>query len=166
MPLGLAADTARRAAALDAALRAAAEAIGGGLRPAIADLAPALVAPAESGGPEPAGELRDLDLDHEGAPDELSLVACLAAHAAYVRGRGRPDALSVGALPIARLMVWAHRATLLGASPRLLWVGPVVRAPEPGPDQLLLRARCAVAVDGAVRRAEAAAIVGGPGGAA
>ncbi|MEQ9337841.1 MAG: hypothetical protein RJQ03_11680, partial [Miltoncostaeaceae bacterium] len=99
---------------------------------------------------------------HEGPPDALSLLACLAAHRAYVGGRGRPEGVSVGALPIARLMVWAHRATLLGAAPRLVWVGPAVRAPEPGPRQMVLRARCAVAVDGAVRRAEAAAVVAGP----
>lgn len=164
MPAGLtlSPEHAGRTEGLDAELRAAADAIGMGLGSSIAELAPALMPPPAPGGAEAMGELRELDLDHEGPPDGLSLLACVAAHRAYVRGRGRPDALSVGALPIARLMVWAHRATLLGAAPRLVWVGPAIRAPEAGPQQMVLRARCAVAVDGSVRRAEAAALVAGP----
>jgi hypothetical protein len=143
-------------------LRAGAEAIGAALAPRIADLAPALAPPAGEPVREPAGELQELGLDHEGEPDALSLSACLAAHRAYVGRRGRPEALSTGALALARLLVWAHRAALLGSPPEMAWIGPAPRLPEPGSGQIVLRARCAIATPQGIRRAEAAALLQSP----
>lgn len=136
-----------------------AEAIGAGLSARIAELAPALSRPADAGAAEPDGVLVELDLDHEGAPDGLSLAACVAAHRAYVSARGRPAAISTGALAIARLLVWAHRAAVLGTAPKIAWIGPAPRLPAADAGQVVLRARCAVRVDDATRRAEAAALV-------
>ena len=110
MPLTLSEDQARQVEQLDLELRLGAEAIGASLAPRIAELTPAL-APADGG--EPEALLAELDLDHEGAPDALSLVACIAAHRGYVTGRRRPSGVSAGGLAIARLLVWAHRAALL-----------------------------------------------------
>ncbi|MFP5450432.1 MAG: hypothetical protein ACLGG9_01640 [Thermoleophilia bacterium] len=159
MPLTLSEDQARAVAQLDIELRLGAEAIGTSLAPRIAELAPAL-APAEGG--EPEALLAELDLDHEGGPDALSLAACIAAHRAYVAGRGRPSAVSAGGLAIARLLAWAHRAALLGAAPSVTWIGPAARLPEPGPGQVVLRARSAVRVGQSTRRAEAAALLTAP----
>jgi hypothetical protein len=159
-PLRLAEDHARRVEALEPELRVAAEALGAGVRDQLVKLAPAMTR-------QPAGEagdavLLELDLEREGAPDGLSLAACLAAHRAYVAARGDAGGLSIGCLALARLLVWAQRAALLGPSPRLEWLGPAGRRPEPGGGQLALAARCAVEVGGRTRRAEAAALIAAP----
>ena len=59
----------------------AAEALGSSLREQLSRLAPGLTRPAE-GDADPDALLVSLDLDHEGGPDALSLVACVAAHRA------------------------------------------------------------------------------------
>jgi hypothetical protein len=156
VPLTLPDDLSRRVDALDRELRLGAEMIGAGLVARIAGLAPAL-APAD--GDEPDALLTTLDLDHEGAPDALSLVACIAAHRGYVTGRGRPAGVSAGALALSRLLVWVHRAALLGAAPTLGWIGPAPRLPEAAADQVVLRSRCSVQVGDSTRRAEAAALL-------
>src|SRR5690606_15237369 len=92
VPLRLTDDDHARVAALDAELRTAAEAIGAALAPQLKRLTPAL-AP-QAGGAEPEAVLTALDLDHEGAPDPLSLAACVAAHRAYVAARGRHEGVS------------------------------------------------------------------------
>lgn len=148
---------------LDTELKVAAEAIGAGLQPQLVQLAPALSKALEGGAAaEPDATLQSLDLDHEGAADALCLAACIAAHRAYVTARGRPAATSTGALALARILVWAQRAAMLGAPPDIAWIGPAPRLPEAGPDQAVLRARCAVSIDGATRRAEAAALISAP----
>lgn len=132
-----------------------------GLREQLVRLAPGLTRAGESGA-DPSALLVSLDLDHEGAPDALSLAACVAAHRAYVTARGRPEGVSAGALAIARLLVWAQRAALLGPAPRIGWIGPAARRPEGDTESLALGARCALEVDGATRRAEALALIARP----
>jgi hypothetical protein len=148
---------------LEPELRMAAEAIGAGLRDQLTRLAPGLTRPAQGGDdPEVDAVLVELDLDHEGAPDALSLAACVAAHRTYVTARGRPEAVSAGALALGRLLVWAQRAALLGPAPRLVWVGPAARRPEGHDERVALSARCALEVGGRTRRAEALALVERP----
>lgn len=142
-------------------LRVAAEALGMGLRGELTRLAPALTRPAQGGGDDAHATLGELDLDHEGPPDALSLIACMAAHRAYVIARGDAEAVSAGALALARLLVWAQRAALLGATPRIEWIGPAPRCPEPA-GRLSLSARCAVRLGGSTRRAEAVALITAP----
>lgn len=132
-----------------------------GLREQLVRLAPGLTRAGDDGA-DPSALLVSLDLDHEGAPDALSLAACVAAHRAYVTARGRPEGVSAGALAIARLLVWAQRAALLGPAPRIGWIGPAARRPEGDTESLALGARCALEVDGATRRAEALALVARP----
>ncbi len=148
-------------AALEPGLRSAAEALGTALRPQLARLAPGMTRPREG---EAGGEalLEALDLDREGPPDALSLAACLAAHRAYVAGRGQPDGVSAGALALARLLVWAQRAAMLGPAPEIRWLGPAPRRPEGHDDALALGARCSLEMGGAVRRAEALALIARP----
>jgi hypothetical protein len=148
--------------ALEPGLRSAAEALDLGLRPQLAGLAPSLTRPRESDPPDAEALLASLDLDHEGPPDALSLAACLAAHRAYVGGRGSPEGVSAGALALARLLVWAQRAAMLGASPRIEWIGPAPRRPEGHDGALALSARCSLEMGGAVRRAEALALIARP----
>ncbi|WP_217912679.1 hypothetical protein [Miltoncostaea marina] len=154
---------AHRAAAdaLDAELRAGAEAIGVGLQPHLRRLAPGLTRPREGDAGEADATLLELDLERDGEPDALSLVACLAAHRGYVASRGEPDGVSAGALAIARLLVWGQRAAMLGPAPRIEWIGPAARRPEAG-DRLALSARCALEMGGATRRAEAVALIARP----
>jgi hypothetical protein len=142
---------------LEAELRVAAEALGTGLRGQLVTLRPGLVAPEGDGPVE--GTLVALDLDHEGAPDPLSLAACLAAHRAYVTARGRADGLSLGALALGRLLVWAQRAALLGPAPKVAWLGPPSRRPEQRPGQFALEARCVARVGDRDREARAVALV-------
>jgi hypothetical protein len=150
-------------AALDGDLRAAARAIGVSLGPELARLRPAL-APAAGDGREPDAELTALDLDRDGEPDALTLAACLAAHDEYVTRAGRAGGVSLGALALGRLLVWASRAALLsGRPPRIRFIGPPRRAPEAGPGELLLSAHCAATVAGEARQARAVAVVGAPG---
>lgn len=148
---------------LDAELKVAAEAIGVGLQPQLTKLGPALSKALEGGtATEPDATLQSLELDHEGAADALCLAACVAAHRSYVTARGRPGGTSSGALAIARILVWAHRAAMLGTPPTITWIGPAPRLPEAGAGEAVLRARCAVTIGGATRRAEAAAIISAP----
>lgn len=147
---------------LEPGLRAAAEALGAALRPQLATLAPGLTRPREGESAEADAVLAALDLDHEGDPDALSLAACLAAHRAYVAGRGRAEGVSAGALALARLLVWAQRAAMLGPAPRIEWIGPAPRRPEGSEDRLALSARCALEMGGATRRAEAVALIARP----
>jgi hypothetical protein len=149
------------AGAVEPELRVAAEAIGVALRDQLVRLAPGLTRPPEGGGAVEA-TLVDLDLDHEGAPDGLSLVACVAAHRAYVAARKQPEGVSAGALALARLLVWGQRAAMLGPAPRIAWLGPAARAPRPEAGQVTLAARCALSVGGSSRRAEAVAVIARP----
>ena len=146
--------------ALDPDLRIAAEAIGFGLRDQLTRLAPGLTRPPE--GADADAVLVDLDLDHDGAPDALSLAAVMAAHRSYVAARGQPEGVSAGALALGRLLVWAQRAAMLGPPPKVVWVGPATRRPEGEEGRLALSARSAVTMAGATRRAEAVALIEPP----
>jgi hypothetical protein len=146
---------------LEPELRAAAAALGSGLGPELARRAPGLARAAEGGG-EPDALLVELALDREPEPDALTLAACAAAHRAYVTARERPDGVSLGALALARLLVWASRAAILGAVPKVVWLGPPSRRPEPGDDRIALEARCVCEIAGARREARAAALIARP----
>lgn len=147
--------------AVEPELRVAAEALGMGLRGELTRLSPALTRPPE-GAPEGVeATLTALDLDHEGQPDALSLIACVAAHRTYVTARGDAEGVSAGALALARLLVWAQRAAMLGPAPRIEWIGPAPRRPETA-GRLSLSARCALELQGATRRAEAVALITPP----
>ncbi|MGD9694782.1 MAG: hypothetical protein AB7V42_03870 [Thermoleophilia bacterium] len=161
MSLRLSDDHNRLLGDLDGELRAAAEAIGLALGGQLTRLAPALTRPAE--GDEADARLAALDLEHEDAPDGVSLAACLAAHRAYVASRGDPSAVSAGALALGRLLVWGQRAALLGPAPRIVWLGPPARRPERS-DVVALRATCALEMAGATRRAAALALIAAPAG--
>ncbi len=161
MGLRLADDQSELLRAVEPELRAAAEALGVSLRDQLIGLAPGLTRLGE-GDTDPAATLISLDLDREGPPDTLSLAACVAAHRAYVAARGRPEGVSAGALSLARLLVWAQRAALLGPAPRIGWIGPAPRRPEDPGDRIALAARCALDVDGTTRRAEAVALIDRP----
>lgn len=162
MGLLLADDHSELLGTVEPELRVAAEALGMGLRAELIRLAPALTRPPD-GSPEGAhATLTTLDLDHEGAPDALSLAACVAAHRAYVIARGDPEGVSAGALALARLLVWAQRAAMLGPAPRIAWIGPAPRRPAQDTDSLALSARCALEIAGATRRAEALALIARP----
>lgn len=160
MGLRLAGDDLRRVDALDPELRAGAEAIGIALSGRLTGLRPGLVRPAA--GETPEATLAALELDHEGAPDALSLVACLAAHRSYVGARGQPEGVSLGALALGRLLVWAQRAALLGVAPRVDWLGPAARAPETDSGQFALGARAALTIGDRTREARAVALVSRP----
>jgi hypothetical protein len=149
--------------ALEPDLRVAAEALGFGLRDQLTRLAPGLTRAADGADDEPDAVLVGLDLDHDGAPDALSLAAVLAAHRSYVTARGRPGAVSTGALALSRLLVWAQRAAMLGPAPRVVWVGPSARRPEGEEGRIALSARSAVEIAGTTRRAEAVALLEAPG---
>lgn len=163
MALRLPEAQAEQVGSLEPELRMAAEAIGLGLREQLTRLAPGLTKPPE-GRDDAATEavLVDLDLDHDGAPDAVSLVAIVAAHRSYVSARGRPEGVSAGALALGRILVWAQRAALLGPAPRVVWVGPAARRPADSEGRLALSARCAVEIDGTTRRAEAVALIETP----
>ena len=144
----------------DPDLRAAAHAIGLSVAAQLGPLRPALTRGTE-GPRRPSVEILALDLAHEGAPDGLSLAACEAAHHAYVSSRGEPDAASLGALAIARLLVWGQRAALLGRAPEILWIGPVARRPD-DLEGIEINATCTATVDGVRRTAAAVAVVRRP----
>ncbi|HEX2503149.1 MAG TPA: hypothetical protein VHK00_04340 [Miltoncostaeaceae bacterium] len=162
MALRLTEAQAQMVGALEPDLRMAAEAIGVGLRDQLTRLAPGLTRPGEDGDDAVEALLVDLDLDHDGAADAVSLAAVMAAHRSYVAARGRPGAVSTGALALARLLVWAQRAALLGPPPRLVWLGPAARCPEDAGGRIALSARSAVAMGGTTRRAEAVALIEPP----
>lgn len=132
-----------------------------GLRGELVRLAPALTRPVGGASEGRDATLTSLDLDHEGGPDPLSLIACVAAHRAYVIARGDAEGVSAGAMALARLLVWAQRATMLGAVPRIEWIGPSPRRPEIS-GRLALSARCTLDIDGTARRAEAVALITPP----
>jgi len=142
---------------LDPDLGGAAHAIGVGLGAQLGRLRPAL-----SQGTDPAAvpdvEIVSLDLASEGAPDPLSLAAIRAAHHAYVSARGAPDGASLGAFAIARLLVWAQRAAILGATPTVRWIGPIQRRP-PETSGIEVHASCVGVVDGTRRTAKALAVI-------
>lgn len=144
--------------ALEPELRVAAEALGAGLRAQLLTLRPGLVH-ADGDADALEATLVALDLDREGAPDPLSLAACLAAHRAYLGARGQPDGVSLGALALGRLLVWAQRAALLGPPPRIAWLGPPARQPAAAERQFTLEARCVAQVGERSREARAVALV-------
>ncbi len=143
---------------LDAELRVAAEALGAGLRGQLLELRPGLAATEAGQGP-PQATLVALDLEHEGAPDALSLAACLAAHRAYLQARSQPDGVSLGALALGRLLVWAQRAAMLGPAPKIAWLGPPARRPEPAAEQFVLGASCVAKMGDRTREARAVALI-------
>jgi len=158
MGLRLTPEAASRLEALEPELRGAAEAIGLSLATQLDRLRPGLT-------PREPGEdavLTSLTLEPEGEADDLSLAACVAAHRAYLRGRGEPEGVSAGALALARLLVWGQRAAMLGPAPRIAWIGPEARRPE-GTAGLAVTAECAIEIGGARRRARAVAVVTVPG---
>lgn len=161
MPLRLSEAHQGLVGAVEPELRAAAEALGAGLGGELTRLAPGLTRPRDGEPGDGVATLVALDLDHEGPPDGLTLAAVLAAHRGYVAARGQADGVSAGALAIARLLVWAQRAAMLGAAPRVEWIGPSARRPDPG-RRLVLAARCALELNGATRRAEAVALIAPP----
>ncbi len=116
-------------AALDADLQAGARAIGLAVAARLRELAPA-IRPTDDGGVEPDFHLVEMTLDPDDPADPITLVACLSAHDAYVRARGRHGAVSPGALALARVLVWATRAEMLGARPEIVWIGPPSRRPD------------------------------------
>lgn len=162
MALRLPEAQAKLVGALDPDLRLAAEAIGAGLRDQLTRLAPGLTRPGGEGDETAEAVLVDLHLEHDGEPDAVSLAAVMAAHRSYVAARGRPEAVSAGALALARLLVWAQRAALLGPPPRVVWVGPAARRPEDAEGRIALSARSAVEMAGTTRRAEAVALIEAP----
>lgn len=161
MPLRLSDALTARLEGVEPELRVAAEALGAALAGELRRLAPGLTR-AGADDAEPEATLAALRLDREEDPDGLTLAACLAAHRAYVAARGRPEAVSAGALALGRLLVWAQRAAMLGPAPRIAWLGPAARRPEPGPGRFPLAAACELEVAGARRRAEAVALVAAP----
>lgn len=158
MTLGLGAALAAVLGDAEDELRPAAEAMGLAALPHLERLRPRVIEDVS----DPL--LETLDLEHEGPPDPLSLIACLAAHRAYAARRGRAAAVSPGALALARILVWAERAALIGQEPQVVWIGPPARAPERTPEQVPLSATCAVATAEGVRRAAATAHLRRPAG--
>jgi hypothetical protein len=146
--------------ATDPELRGVAQALGLGAAGRLGSLRPALTR-GEGGSATPAVEILAIELTHEGAPDGLTLAACEAAHQSYVSARGEPNATSLGALAIARLLIWAQRAALLGRTPEVLWIGPSARRP-PDLEGIDITASCTGSVDGTRRSAAAIAVVRRP----
>jgi hypothetical protein len=145
---------------LDGDLRAAAGAIGAAIGAELARIRPALLRGSVDEGYEPEAVLLGLELEREGVADAVALSACLTAHRVYVESRGHPEAVSLGALPLAHLLFWASRASVLGTeSPRIDWIGPSSRRPDVGTHQFGLEALCAAEVDGELREARAVALV-------
>jgi hypothetical protein len=150
---------AARVAAVDSELRAAAEAIGVAIAVQLDRLRPAL-SPAQPD--EPLAVLTDLSLERDAEPDGLTLAACMAAHRAYTVRRGRPDAVSSGALALSRVLVWGQRAAMLGRAPEVLWLGPPTRRPEGHDDAIEIRATCVLEIGGQRREARALGLVRPP----
>jgi hypothetical protein len=57
------------------------------------------------------------------------------------------------------LLFWASRASVIGPTPRIDWIGPEARRPNPANHQFDLEAACAAEVDGQRREARAVALV-------
>jgi hypothetical protein len=115
-------------AALDPDLAHAAGGIGAVVAIRLRELAPALRAVAPAGA-EPTLALETLTLEPDDPLDDVTLAACVHAHDAYVAARGRPGAVSPGALALARILTWAARAEMLGRAPVIRWIGPPSRRP-------------------------------------
>ncbi len=143
---------------LDPDLRLFAATMGSGLAPQLSRLQPALTPSAAS---SDGYELASITLSGDDAPDGLSLSACLGAHDAYLATRGDPGGISLGALAIARILVWAQRAAILGSAPRIQWIGPPARRPE-GLEGLILTATCRASDGTSSRSAQAIAILDTP----
>ncbi len=159
MTLGLPDEARQAIEALDPELLAAAQALGLGVLPALTNLAPGLTALDPS---RADVALERVELDGEGDPDPVSLAAILAAHTAYVRHRGRTDGVSTGALSLARLIVWAQRAAMIGGTaPDVRWMGPPARAPE-SVEGMRLTATTVITANGRRHTAKAVAIVAPP----
>lgn len=146
---------------LDPELAGPAQAIGIGLAGQLERLRPA-ISRGDGASLSSDAELVSLDLAPEGEPDALSLAACAAAHRAYVASRGARESTSLGALAIARLLVWAQRAALLGTAPRIVWIGPPQRRPTDATG-ITVRASAVAVIDGTRRSAAAVAVVERPG---
>lgn len=159
MTLRLAEDLQQELDDLDPDLRAAASAIGSAIGAELARIRPALIRGSVDEGYEPEAVVLGMQLEREGLTDAVALAACLTAHRVYVESRGHPEAVSLGALPLAHLLFWASRASVLGPTPRIDWIGPVARKPDAANHQFDLEAACAAEVDGHRREARAAALV-------
>jgi len=144
-------------AALDPELAGAARAIGLAVSQRLVAMRPALRAVADDG-TEPTVVLAGIDMEPADPGDPITLVACLDAHHAYVVSRGRPDGVSLGALALARILVWAARAEVLGRAPSIGWIGPPARRPD-GMGGHLIASDARGAVDGKPCHARAAALV-------
>ena len=114
---------------VDPDLEAGAQAIAFAVAARLRELAPSL-RPAGDGGAEPVFDVAEIVLDPDDPADALTLSACLSAHDAYAAARGRPGAVSPGGLALARVLVWATRAEMLGARPDVRWIGPPARMPD------------------------------------
>lgn len=159
MALELAPELEAGLASLEPDLRSGAAAIGLAVQMELARRKPALTR-REEGATAHVAVLTALDLDREGAPDAISLAACLAAHSGYVASRGDAQGVSLGGLALARLLVWSARAAMLGPPPKLVWIGPPSRQPELQAGQVALGATAVATLDGSERRAGALAIFG------
>ena len=157
MGLGVSEGDARAIEALDVEVRVTAEALGASLADRLVELAPSLTRDGDDA--SPSAQLVALSLDREPDPDPVSLAACLGAHRAYVARRGNPDGLSLGALALARLLVWATRASMIGPAPEVVWLGPGARRPAAEPNQHVIVARARAAVPSGQREAVAEALV-------
>lgn len=142
---------------LDPDLSAGSQAIGFAVAERLRELAPAL-RPVGDSGAEPRFLIEEISLDPADPADALTLAACLAAHDGYVAGRGRPGAVSPGALALARVLVWATRAEMLGARPDVRWIGPPARMPDDAEGQVVTAA-VVLECDGTRARAQAAMVV-------
>lgn len=144
---------------LDPDLRAAAGAIGSAIGAELVRIRPALMRGSVDEGYEPEAVILGLQLEREGVTDAVAVAAVLTAHRVYVESRGHPEGISLGALPLAHLLFWASRASVLGPTPRIDWIGPVAQRPEPTNHQFDIEAACSAEVDGQRREARAVAIV-------
>lgn len=142
---------------LDPDLAAGSQAIGMAVSARLRELAPAL-RPATEGGGEPRFLIEELALDPADPADALTVAACISAHDGYVAARGRPGAVSPGALALARVLVWATRAEMLGARPEVRWIGPPARMPE-GLQGQVVTASVVLECEGTRARAQAVVVV-------
>jgi hypothetical protein len=145
-------------AALDPDLARAAGGIGAAVAVRLRELAPALRAVAPAGG-EPTLALESLTLEPDDPLDDVTLAACVNAHDAYVAARGRPAAVSPGALALARILTWAARAEMLGRAPDVRWIGPPSRRPEAAAGHAVAARVLLRDADGTAVRAAAVAVV-------
>jgi len=145
-------------AALDPDLARAAGGIGAAVAVRLRELAPALRAVVPVGG-EPTLALESLTLEPDDPLDDVTLAACVHAHDAYVAARGRPAAVSPGALALARILTWAVRAEMLGRAPDVRWIGPPSRRPEDAAGHAVAARVLLRDADGTAVRAAAVAVV-------